>query len=68
MKNPFLNLSSNENLVANTKYLRKNDIFLSLKGGAKYLTSEQANLAKYIFLDSSENINLPKVLKNKKSK
>tara|TARA_B100000161_G_scaffold208939_1_gene153803 strand:- start:221 stop:1615 length:1395 start_codon:yes stop_codon:yes gene_type:complete len=65
MKNPFLNLSSNENLVANTKYLRKNDIFLSLKGGAKYLTSDQANLAKYIFLDSSENINLPKVLKIK---
>ncbi len=65
MKNPFLNLSSNENLVTNSKYLRKNDIFLSLRGGAKYLTTNQANLAKHIFLDSSENLNLPKVTKIK---
>ena len=53
MKNPFLSLSSDENLVTNSKYLRKNDIFLSLRGGAKYLTTDQANLAKHIFLDSS---------------
>ena len=65
MKNPFLDLSSNENLVTNSKYLRKNDIFLSLRGGAKYLTSDQANLAKHIFLDSSENLDLPKVSKIK---
>ena len=63
MKNPFLNLSSNENLVSNSKYLRKNDIFLSLRGGAKYLTNEHVNLVKHIFLDSSENIDLPKVSK-----
>ena len=65
MKNPFLTLSSNENLVTNSKYLKKNDIFLSLRGGAKYLTSEQANLAKHIFLDSSENLDLPNVSKIK---
>jgi len=65
MKNPFLNLSSNENLVSNSKYLRKNDIFLSLRGGAKYLTTEQVNLVKHIFLDSNENIDLPKVSKIK---
>ena len=46
MKNPFLSLSSNENLVTNSKYLKKNDIFLSLRGGAKYLPTDQANLAK----------------------
>ena len=33
MKNPFLSLSSNENLVTNSKYLKKNDIFLSLAKG-----------------------------------
>ena len=65
MKNPFLNLSSNENLVTNSKYLRKNDIFLSLRGGAKYLTTEHVNLVKHIFLDSNENIDLPKVSKIK---
>ena len=65
MKNPFLSLSSNENLVTNSKYLKKNDIFLSLRGGAKYLTTDQANLAKHIFLDSSENLDLPKVSKIK---
>ena len=65
MKNPFLNLSSNENLVTNSKYLRKNDIFLSLRGGAKYLTTEHLNLVKHIFLDSNENIDLPKVTKIK---
>ena len=65
MKNPFLNLSSNENLVTNSKYLRKNDIFLSLRGGAKYLTTEHVNLVKHIFLDSTENIDLPKVSKIK---
>ena len=56
MKNPFLNLSSNENLVTNSKYLRKNDIFLSLRGGAKYLTTEHVNLVKHIFLDSNETV------------
>ena len=65
MKNPFLELCSNENVVTNSKYLKKNDIFLSLKGGAKYLNSDQANLVKHIFLDSSETINLPKVIKIK---
>ena len=65
MKNPFLSLSSNENLVTNSKYLRKNDIFLSLRGGAKYLSTDQVNLAKHIFLDSSENLDLPKVSKIK---
>ena len=63
MKNPFLILSSNENLVTNSKYLRKNDIFLSLRGGAKYLTTENLNLVKHIFLDSNENIDFPKVSK-----
>ena len=65
MKNPFLEFSSNENVVTNSKYLKKNDVFLSLKGGAKYLTSDQANLAKHILLDSSETIDLPKVIKIK---
>ena len=65
MKNPFLEFSSNENVVTNSKYLKKNDVFLSLKGGAKYLTSDQANLAKHILLDSSETLDLPKVIKIK---
>ena len=63
MKNPFSNLSSNENIVSNSKYIKKNDIFLSLRGGAKYLTTDHINLVKHIFLDSNENIHLPKVSK-----
>jgi len=63
MKNPFSNLSSNENIVSNSKYIKKNDIFLSLRGGAKYLTTDQIKLVKHIFLDSNENIHLPKVSK-----
>ena len=35
MKNPFLNLSSDENLVTNSKYLRKNDIFFISQGRSK---------------------------------
>ena len=63
MKNPFSNLSSNENIVSNSKYIKKNDIFLSLRGGAKYLTTDHIKLVKHIFLDSNENIHLPKVSK-----
>tara|TARA_B100000123_G_scaffold246421_1_gene202847 strand:+ start:2543 stop:3937 length:1395 start_codon:yes stop_codon:yes gene_type:complete len=63
MKNPFSNLSSNENIVSNSKYIKKNDIFLSLRGGAKYLTTDQIKLVKHIFLDSNDNIHLPKVSK-----
>ena len=63
MKNPFSNLSSNENIVSNSKYIKKNDIFLSLRGGAKYLTTDHIKLVKHIFLDSNDNIHLPKVSK-----
>jgi len=63
MKNPFSNLGSNENIVSNSKYIKKNDIFLSLRGGAKYLTTDHIKLVKHIFLDSNENIHLPKVSK-----
>ena len=65
MKNPFLKLSSNENIVSNSKYLKKNDIFLSLRGGAKYLNTNHLNLVKHIFMDSNESINLPKASKIK---
>ena len=56
MKNPFLNLDSNENLVSNSNYLNKGDVFLSIKGGVKFLNNEDISKAKSIFIDQEDII------------
>ena len=63
MKNPFLNLDSNENLVSNSNYLNKGDVFLSIKGGVKFLNNEDISKAKSIFIDQEDIISSnPKLL------
>ena len=66
MKNPFLELAPDEKIVSNSNYLKKNDIFLSINGGIKYLKNQQISEAKHIFIDESESsLNNPKILKIK---
>ena len=66
MKNPFLNLDSNDNLVSNSNYLNKDDVFLSIKGGVKFLNNEDISKAKSIFIDQEDTIsNNPKFKKIK---
>ena len=56
MKNPFLNLDSNENLVSNSNYLNKDDVFLSIKEGVRFLNNEDISKAKSIFIDQEDTI------------
>ena len=56
MKNPFLNLDSGENLVSNSNYLNKDDVFLSIKEGIKFLDDEGINKAKSIFIDHEDHV------------
>ena len=66
MKNPFLNLDSNENLVSNSNYLNKDDVFLSIKEGVRFLNNEDISKAKSIFIDQEDTIsNNPKFKKIK---
>ena len=56
MKNPFLNLVSGENFVSNSNYLNKDDVFLSIKEGIKFLDDEGINKAKSIFIDHEDHV------------
>ena len=56
MKNPFLNLDSGENFVSNSNYLNKDDVFLSIKEGIKFLDDEDINKAKTIFIDHEDQV------------
>ena len=56
MKNPFLNLDSGENFVSNSNYLNKDDVFLSIKEGIKFLDDAGINKAKSIFIDHEDQV------------
>ena len=54
--NPFLELNPNENFSSKSTYLSKDDIFLSINGGAKYLNKNDIQKAKYIYIDEEDQL------------
>ncbi len=65
MINPFDNMNfEKRNFVSNSKYIKDDDIFISLNDGIKYLTQEDHNKLSLILIDSKfEQDNNPKILK-----
>ena len=53
MINPFENMGfEKRNFVSNSKYIREDDIFISLNGGIKYLKKNQIEKLSLILIDS----------------
>ena len=65
MINPLDNMDfEKRNFVSNSKYIKDDDIFISLNNGIKYLTQEDFNKISLVLIDSKhEQKNDPKILK-----
>jgi len=65
MINPLDNMDfEKRNFVSNSKYIKNDDIFISLNNGIKYLTQEDFNKISLILIDSKhEQKDDPKILK-----
>ena len=65
MINPLDNMNfEKRNFVSHSKYIKDDDIFISLKNGIKYLSQEDINKLSLILVDSKfEHYNNPKILK-----
>ncbi len=67
MINPLDNMDfEKRNFVSNSKYIKDDDIFISLNNGIKYLSQEDINKLSLILVDStSKQSDSPKILKVK---
>ena len=65
MINPLDNMNfEKRNFVSHSKYIKDDDIFISLKNGIKYLSQEDINKLSLILVDSKfEQYDNPKILK-----
>tara|TARA_B000000565_G_scaffold73137_1_gene51614 strand:- start:2186 stop:3586 length:1401 start_codon:yes stop_codon:yes gene_type:complete len=65
MINPLDNMDfEKRNFVSNSKYLKNDDIFISLNNGIRYLTQEDFNKISLVLIDSKhEQEDNPKILK-----
>ena len=56
MINPLDNMNfEKRNFVSNSKYIKDDDIFISLNNGIKYLSQEDINKLSLIIIDSKFN-------------
>lgn len=65
MINPLDNMNfEKRNFVSHSKYIKDDDIFISLKNGIKHLSQEDINKLSLILIDSKfEQYDNPKILK-----
>ena len=65
MINPFENMGfEKRNFVSNSKYIKEDDIFISLNGGIKYLKKNQIEKLSLILIDSKYKVPInEKILK-----
>ena len=65
MINPLDNMDfAKRNFFSNSKYLKNDDIFISLNNGIRYLTQEDFNKISLVLIDSkNEQKDHPKILK-----
>ena len=65
MINPLDNMDfEKRNFVSNSKYIKNDDIFISLNNGIRYLTQEDFNKISLVLIDSkNEQKDHPKILK-----
>ena len=63
MINPLDNMDfEKRNFVSNSKYLKNDDIFISLNNGIRYLTQEDFNKISLVLIDSKhEQEDNPKI-------
>ena len=56
MKNPFKqSFLQNKKFTSNTKYLQKDDVFISINGGFRYLNEDNIKKASFIILDENDD-------------